>query len=142
MGFPTVETGPRRWWHAFTAPGYRHVFAWRADGEDGTLVVNSLHRELEVIREPLGFAEWTRRQVVERQVWALLVPPRAAPPPPYHPPLAPLTCVEVVKHALGIRAPWIWTPRQLARALRRHGATPILPAPLAARPAASTMEGR
>jgi hypothetical protein len=32
-------------------------------------------------------------------------------------PLAPYTCVEAVKRVLGIRAPFVWTPRQLFRFL-------------------------
>lgn len=39
----------------------------------------------------------------------------------------PMTCVEVVKAALGIAAPWIFTPRQLERHLSRHGATRLMP---------------
>lgn len=36
----------------------------------------------------------------------------------------PLTCVEVVKRVLGLRAPGVWTPYQLYRALRRLGFAP------------------
>lgn len=35
--------------------------------------------------------------------------------------LRPLTCVEVVKRVLGLRAPGVWTPYQLYRALHRLG---------------------
>jgi hypothetical protein len=34
-------------------------------------------------------------------------------------PVVPLTCVNVAKRALAIRADWIWTPRQLFRHLLR-----------------------
>ncbi len=35
--------------------------------------------------------------------------------------IRPLTCVEVVKRILGLRAPGVWTPYQLYRALCRAG---------------------
>ncbi|MCS6877477.1 MAG: hypothetical protein NZP72_04165 [Geminicoccaceae bacterium] len=34
---------------------------------------------------------------------------------------APLTCVSLVKRLVGLRAPGVWTPYQLYRALLRHG---------------------
>lgn len=37
--------------------------------------------------------------------------------------LAPLTCVSLVKRLLGLRAPLVWTPYQLYRALLKHGFT-------------------
>ena len=47
-----------------------------------------------------------------RCVTAALAPTplRCAPPGPF-------TCVEAVKRALGLRAPLVWTPRQLYRHL-------------------------
>jgi hypothetical protein len=33
----------------------------------------------------------------------------------------PLTCVEIVKRVVGLRAPRVWTPYQLYRALRHSG---------------------
>lgn len=39
----------------------------------------------------------------------------------------PMTCVEFVKGVLGIRRPWILTPHQLYRYLRRTGASHVFP---------------
>lgn len=40
--------------------------------------------------------------------------------PPALAPLRPVTCVEVVKRVLGLRAPWVFTPWQLYRHLSRQ----------------------
>lgn len=42
--------------------------------------------------------------------------------------LRPLTCVEIVKRVVGLRAPMVWTPYQLFRALCRLGFAPGLEA--------------
>lgn len=47
----------------------------------------------------------------------LVVPARARAPEPIAQPWRPYTCVEAVKRALGLRAPWVLTPRQLFRRL-------------------------
>jgi hypothetical protein len=49
----------------------------------------------------------------------------ATTPPAKCAPFRPFTCVEAVKRALGLRAPWVFTPRQLHRHLtQRDGFEP------------------
>jgi hypothetical protein len=128
VGFPTEDTSARRWWRAFTRPGYRHVLCWRQDGA-GVLVINPLASTLEIARLERDLARFTAEMVLERKIWTLCLPSALVPPPPPdRPPLRLfLTCTEIVKHALGLRAWWCLTPRQLARLLRRRGALPVLP---------------
>lgn len=67
----------------------------------------------------------------------LLVRPRLPPPRPQ--PWRPYTCVEAVKRALGLRAPWVLTPWQLyRRLLRERGFRP----PDGRRPGRRTGSGR
>lgn len=90
-----------------------------------------LDQALELVVEPVDVATWTAAQI-DAGVWTLAVPAGLLPPPPKAPPLPVGSCVAVVKHAIGLRAPFVQTPRQLARALRRRGAVPVLPDPRAA----------
>jgi len=130
VGFPTTDSGiaPRggwRWWRWFTRPGYRHVCAWCAAADGGTLFVDWLAGRMTVEHFPEPVEQVTRH-FVDQGVWTLAY---AAAPPGVHrrPPLRPLTCAEVVKSAIGLRAAIVFTPWQLARALRRRGAVPVLP---------------
>ena len=129
VGFPTDDSSARRWWRVFTRPGYRHVLCWRSDG-DGVLVVNPLASGIEIERRRCDLARFTAEMVLERRIWTLCLASAALPPaPPDRPPLRLfLTCTEIVKAALGLRAWWCFTPSQLARLLRRLGAMPVLPA--------------
>jgi hypothetical protein len=131
VGFPTHDSrvAPRggwRWWRWFTRPGYRHVCAWCAAADGGTMFIDPLAGGLVVEHFPQP-VEWVTRHFVDADVWTLAYP--AAPARVHRrPPLRPLlTCTEVVKAAIGLRAWWVITPRQLARALRRRGAVPVLP---------------
>ena len=101
-------------WLRPLCPGFRHCFVVLGRG-DHWIICNpfSHYTDLEVVH---GFtsaelAAWYRHyglRVVETM--ARMPPPRCAP-------LRPFTCVEVVKRALGLRAPWVFTPRQLHRYL-------------------------
>lgn len=94
--------------------GFRHCFvAVRRDG--CWILCNPLSHftDLDVIgaMSPAALAEWYRGRgfvVVETEVVV---------PPPVLAPLRLFTCVEVVKRTLGLRAPWVFTPRQLYRHL-------------------------
>jgi hypothetical protein len=131
VGFPTADSGiaPRggwRWWRWFTAPGYRHVCAWCPAGDGGTLFVDPLAGRLTVEYFPQPVEQVTRH-FVDAGIWTLAFP-GVLPGPHRRPPLRPLvTCTEVIKAAIGLRAWSVITPRQLARALRRRGAVPVLP---------------
>jgi hypothetical protein len=97
--------------------GFRHCFVAVRRGNDW-IVCNpfSHYTELDVIH---GFtadelAAWYRHHGL------LVVETVATTPPARCAPLRPFTCVEAVKRALGLCAPWIFTPRQLYRHLARR----------------------
>lgn len=132
VGFPSQESGQLdqgarlRWWRWFTRPGYRHVCAWCAAGDGGALFLDPLAGRLTVEFFPMP-VERVTRHFIDAGVWTLAY---AAPAPNIaaRPTLRPLvTCTEIVKSALGLRAWHVITPHQLARELRRRGAVPVLP---------------
>jgi hypothetical protein len=121
-------------WRRLLAPGYRHVWACRAIGADHTLALNHAGSllQVELVALPIGafLADRQRAQAA----WLLAV--QASTPPPAAALRGPMTCVEAVKALLGIRAPFLLTPRQRARHLvRRMDARAILPGAFAPGPA-------
>lgn len=120
---PQPEVTDTAWWQAFLHPGYRHCFAFRALSPDLTELVNHSGRAL-------SFAVMTEAADVLASRFAragmklLSIP---APAPGHGAMLrGPMTCVEVIKALLGWRGLFILTPRQLERALRRHGARHVV----------------
>lgn len=111
------------WWRIFTRPGYRHVFAI-AERAGGTVIVNAMSHRLDAdwIALPIGSYA---RELLERHGCWIVAYTTSIPPRPVHRPIC--TCVEIVKAVLGIRAPWVLTPWQLYRWLRRRGAAVVLP---------------
>jgi hypothetical protein len=115
----------RPWWHRFLAPGYRHCMALRATWSGGaSILVEHIGNRLlvEVFPEPVD--DLVLRYLQQRQTrHALKV---RVPNPDDAMPQAmlrlPMTCVEATKALLGIRAPRIIFPRQLAQHLRAAGA--------------------
>lgn len=101
-------------WLRPLSPGFRHCFV--AVRRDGCWVVcNPLSHftDLDVIgaMPAASLAAWYRERgfrVVETETRV---------PPPVLAPVRPFTCVEAVKRILGLRAPWVFTPRQLYRHL-------------------------
>lgn len=123
--FPGVASRPPRW-RRLLAPGYRHVLALREDGERRSLVIEHCGAVMQVQSVALPIGELVRdlQSALVATVLMVLTPPGEGPPRLR----LPLTCVEAVKAAIGVWAPWIVTPRQLARHLRRrHSAVTILP---------------
>jgi hypothetical protein len=117
--------GRGAWWQRFLAPGFRHVWACRAAGDGATLVLNHAGRVMQLGVEALPIGAFLRDRQAEQAAWVMAV---AAPVQEPGPGLRmPMTCVEAVKAVLGLRAPWVLTPRQLARHLRRIGGRPVLP---------------
>ena len=104
--------GKGPWARLLGAPGYRHCFVcirrggyWvRLDGQDGTPLIET------VCAGTFDLAEFYARQ-------GLKVVATNVQPGPNCWPVMLATCVGAVKRALGIRAPWIITPRQLHRHL-------------------------
>ncbi|WP_207762399.1 hypothetical protein [Niveispirillum lacus] len=97
-------------WLRCLRPGFRHVFiALPVAG--GWITLDPLSTRLEAEYHPLpagtDLAAWFRAR--GHQVLAA----SQSPPVPAQWPLAPFTCVTLVKRVLGIRAPWVQTPWQL-----------------------------
>lgn len=124
--FPLASRAPTRWWQRGLARGYRHCLVVRPDGEMRSLVVEHAGAAIQVATMPLPAAELVRDMQQALTALVLLV---VLPQPEGAAPLrGPMTCVEAVKAALGLTSPWILTPWQLARHLRRrHGAVIVLP---------------
>lgn len=117
---PTMAVPP--WW---ARPlHYQHCYLAQPSG-DNTLVLHheGLFLRTEILPESLGLH--LHRMMRDKAVVAWTTRRRAIASRPMLRP--PMTCVEVVKAALGIAAPWIFTPRQLERHLICHGATRALP---------------
>jgi hypothetical protein len=106
--------------------GFRHCFVAVRRG-DHWIICNpfSHYTDLDVVS---GFtadelAAWYRHHGLH------VVETLAKTPPPKCAPLRPFTCVEAVKRALGLHAPWVFTPRQLHRYLvQRPGSKAIVDA--------------
>jgi hypothetical protein len=107
-----------RWWHLFTRPGWRHVYAF-ATQRGAWVVVDPLSNRQavvllhgddmdEIIRahRAAGFPVLRMRREIHKRGFA-----------------QPLYCVSVVKHLLGLRS-WAITPKQLHDAMIRRGAVP------------------
>ncbi|MCA8932977.1 MAG: hypothetical protein KDA49_10950 [Rhodospirillaceae bacterium] len=109
------------WWLRLLRPGFRHCFLVLSDGQHW-ITLDPLSTVLEVAVQPVpasfDLPGWYR----ERGLTVL--PARIGPPPARPLLLAPLTCVEVVKRALGISDRWVLTPFQLFRRLARDAAAP------------------
>ncbi|MBR0651355.1 hypothetical protein GXW78_16905 [Roseomonas terrae] len=116
---------PRPWWYRFLAPGYRHVIAMRGNGVGwSTIIIEHVGSRMIVDVRPDPVDEvvlWYMQH--NRITHALKV---RVPNPDDAPPVAllrpPMTCVEAVKAVLGLSAPRIIFPRQLAHRLRAMGA--------------------
>jgi len=122
-----------RWLHGLHR-GYQHVFAYReleipvGEGRvlKHTLIVNQVGAAMQCDVAPISVAQFAQN-LAKQGRWVLM---DIRPVPPLRPYLrGPMTCVETVKSLLGIRSPWILTPRQLSRRLRRDGAIPVYPIP-------------
>ena len=124
---PASAIAHPRWWTRALHAGYRHCLAARQEGENATLVLDHCGTRLRAELVPVPIGAFLRGLQDHAACWVLMVAlPMAGAAVAWLRP--PMTCVELVKAALGIRACWIVTPRQLARHLRRRcGAVPILP---------------
>jgi len=130
--FPAVASRPPRW-RRLLAPGYRHVLALREDGERRSLIIEHCGAVMQVqsVALPIGVLVRDLQSALVATVLMVLAPSAEGPPRLR----LPMTCVEAVKAAIGVWAPWIITPRQLARYLRsRHSAVIVLPATILPNP--------
>jgi hypothetical protein len=116
-----------RWWDAFTRPGFRHVWVLtRQPDLGGTIVLRSAFNAFSPV--------WTPREIehVARDLLAENAPARAlAYTAVYRETFAPrpfFSCIELAKLALGLDAPFVFTPKGLFRLLRKRGARRFVPA--------------
>lgn len=110
--------GPLPWTLRLLHPAWRHCYLARADGPDRTIAVEHGGQVMLAETFDVPVAEFIRF-MGERQAALILFVPDQAPSrrPRWR---GPMSCVEATKAAIGIAAPWIITPRQLARHLRRR----------------------
>lgn len=121
---PASALAALTWWqHLLT--GYRHVFAFRACGPEVTEVVNHTGRLLDFTVQPLPASELAARLAAEGMHLVATAPQVGGPRALLR---GPMTCVEVVKALLGLRAPFVVTPRGLAAHLARRGAQIVITA--------------
>lgn len=123
--FPSRDalTGGPAWWQRLLHPGYPHVWACRAAGDNATLVVNHTGLTLQLAVMPMPLLPFVKQKADEQR--ARVICALAAPVDPTEALRGPMTCVEVAKALLGIRAPWIITPYQLARHLTEGAWQPL-----------------
>ena len=108
-----------RWWDAFTCPGFRHCWAYtRHPNMDGWLAVDALSGGVtmrfypdETLRDH-GFDDL---HAVIHAEGGLVLPTNAILDDLYLPRFSPLTCVELLRHVLGVREMFVFTPFQLYR---------------------------
>ena len=104
------------WWLRILKPGFRHCFVVLNDGRHW-ITVDPLANALDVAVQPVppetDLPAWYCAQGLS------VVPARRRASLPRPMPIAPVTCVEVVKRTIGLRDRWIVTPFQLYRALCR-----------------------
>lgn len=119
---PHDQVEATAWWQRPLAPGYRHVFAFRALAEGLTEIVNHMGRALHFAVTTEGADVLAARFAQSGMVLVAIPPDSTAPRAMLR---GPMTCVEVIKALLGWRGLLILTPRQLERALRRRGARAV-----------------
>lgn len=115
-----------RWWDVFTRPGFRHVWVLtRQPDVGGTIVLRTAFDAFSPVWSPRPIEDVARDLLAENAparalVYASEFRDRLLPRPFF-------TCVELAKLALGLRAPFVFTPRQLFRLLRSRGARRFVP---------------
>lgn len=102
-------------WDLFTSKGFRHCFALRWDGFNWVLV-DPLGSWLEVQVMPYGIDENVPQKMLDLGHKLLYVRKNRS----FRIILrGPMTCVNIMKHLIGLRAFWIITPKQLYNYLKR-----------------------
>lgn len=118
--FADADVKSLPWWFKwFTKPGMRHVFAMSCTEEGIWIVVDPSWKgtqvlaatplpEEEILQELYRIRPWTKRYRVRARIGPEPVRKRAL-----------YTCVEVVRHLLGIQD-LVYTPAQLEKVLVRN----------------------
>ncbi|MEQ8667016.1 MAG: hypothetical protein RIC16_14950 [Rhodospirillales bacterium] len=103
------------WWLRALPRGFRHCFVLLR-GRDGWVAVEALSNGIIISELPDETPE--RVAGAYRRVGCRAVVVRCRPRVARALPWAPFSCVESVKRLIGLRAPAVWTPRQLWRKIR------------------------
>lgn len=122
------KSSSRAWWDGFCRDGFRHCWVikphyWPKRG------LASIHSSIKI--EPmaayLDVEHWPETAAEAAQIFAndetttAVVAVRITLPPVAPPFLGGIrTCVTIVKFAIGIRAPFVWTPKALCDYLIAH----------------------
>jgi len=110
--------GPLPWYIRLLRRGWRHCYAARADGPGRTVAIEHGGQAMLAETFDVPVQEFVRFMAERQAAFVLFVLDQGAPRRPHW--RGPMSCVEATKALLGIAAPWIITPRQLARHLRRR----------------------
>ena len=104
----------RVWWLKVLKPEFRHVSVAIEDGAGGFVFYNPMLSASEIVR--VVGPEKIIREKMENTGF-LVVPTKTREIPKKPLAIRPYNCVEGVKRALGINAPWVFTPWQLYKIL-------------------------
>lgn len=118
-----TQGGRWRWWRLFTCAGFRHVMAFR-EGAAGTVVLVNPRSDFIEVGSGVADAAHFAIGLQQRLGAVVLVAPVFAAPAERVLPVVG-NCVQTVKDLLGLRAPFVFTPRQLHRCLLRRGAVEL-----------------
>lgn len=105
------------YWLRLLRPGFRHCFVL-LECDDKWLLYNPLSSGTELDVWPFQHEQCLRAWFVRHgyEVVDETVRPLGSKAMPW----APFSCVEAVKRALGVRAPWVMSPWQLYRLLQKN----------------------
>lgn len=106
--------GRQPFWLKLLRPGFRHCFL-ALDSGGGWITLDPLSHYTDIGFYPLPASFDLARHF--RAFGWVVVETQTCVPPARALPWRPFTCVEAVKRALGLRAPWVLTPWQLYRHL-------------------------
>lgn len=110
----------RWWWRPFRSPGWQHCLLIKPMRQ-GSVVVNGLASVVVIEWSEVPAVDCVAamlRQFPGLRVLMLVDQTTGG----VYSPFEPMTCVTAVKAALGIRAPWVVSPRGLYELLARRGA--------------------
>lgn len=108
------------WWDIFTAPGWRHCYAFAPAGKQW-IAVDPLSPRCFVVALEGGEVDEMIAGIRLQGFPILRMKPARL---HSHRQIEPIYCVSVIKHLLGIRARWVLTPKQLHREMLKRGAVP------------------
>lgn len=124
----------RRWWRIYTRRGWRHCYlivpahqpGANLFAKPGSIVVNPWVSYLRIDYLPETPAAICKRMIEEGATCAIELPVDQKFSGAYVP-RGLMTCVSLIKAAIGCNAWHVWTPEQLARWMLQHGGKMVEP---------------